>query len=219
MWQNTAGKKIVMALTGAGMLGFIAFHLIGNSTIYLGRLNAYTARLDSLALILWVVRLVLAALLVAHVLFGIRLHLENRAAMSSGYAGRKYLGSTLAGRNMIWTGALVGAFIIYHLLHFTFQVTNPAISSKMNADVLGRPDVAKMVVLSFERPAIAAVYIAALAALALHVSHGVQSLFQSLGLNNDRWLPAFIKTGVIAAIIAFFGYSAIPVTILARILK
>jgi succinate dehydrogenase / fumarate reductase cytochrome b subunit len=120
---------------------------------------------------------------------------------------------------MIWTGLITGAFLIYHLLHFTIQVIDPAASAGINADAMGRPDVAGMVITGFQNFFIALIYVAAMVALLMHLIHGIQSSFQTLGMNNDRTLPAIIKTGSFAAIILFLGYVSIPVIIFLGLMK
>jgi succinate dehydrogenase / fumarate reductase cytochrome b subunit len=147
------------------------------------------------------------------------LTLENDKAKPRGYAVKKNLSATFAGKNMIWTGSIIGVFLVYHLLHFTVQVTNPEISAGRNLDAAGRPDVFHMLVLSFQRAFIASIYVGAMIALALHLVHGIQSFFQTLGLNNDRTFPVIIKSGTFAAVIIFLGYIAIPIIILVGILK
>jgi len=108
---------------------------------------------------------------------------------------------------------------VYHLLHFTFQVTNPDISARSHLDALGRPDVFTMVVLSFQNFFVASVYMIAMCALGLHLSHSIQSLFQTIGLNGEKTFPAIRKGGTLVAIIIFIGFAAIPVVILAGLVK
>jgi succinate dehydrogenase / fumarate reductase cytochrome b subunit len=163
--------------------------------------------------------MVMLILLSLHVILGIQLTLENNAARPRQYAVRKTLRTTFAGKTMIWTGLLIAAFLIYHLLHFTIQVTNPAISSQMNSDVTGRPDVYRMVVLSFQNGEIAGVYGLAMVGLGLHLSHGIQSFFQTFGLNTDRTMPVITRSGVLAALVLFAGYVAIPAIIVLGFLK
>lgn len=218
---STVGKKLLMAVTGVMMLCFIFIHVLGNSTIYFGWLNAYAEHLHALPPLVWAFRLVMLLVFVVHVFFGIQLSLENSAARPESYAFKKDRRATFAGKNMIWTGVLIAGFLIYHILHFTLHVTNPAISAGVgnNIDTLGRPDVFKMVMLSFQQTGIAAVYILAMIALALHLSHGAQSFLQTLGLNTDKTIEVFEKLSVAVAVILFIGYASIPIVILVGILK
>jgi succinate dehydrogenase / fumarate reductase cytochrome b subunit len=219
--KSSVGRKIVMAVTGVVMLSFIVIHVLGNSTIYFGWLNAYAEHLHALPPLVWAFRLVMLTVFSVHVFFGIQLSLENSAARPEAYAVKKDRRATFAGKNMIWTGGIIAGFLIYHLLHFTLHVTNPAISAGAagNVDTLGRPDVFKMVVLSFQQAGIAAIYILSMIALALHLSHGAQSFLQTLGLNNDKTIEVFEKIGIAAAVIFFIGYASIPIAVFVGILK
>ena len=216
---STVGRKILIAITGQMMVLFVIFHILGNSSIYFSNLNAYAAALHAMPLLLWLVRLVMAAALVIHVYLGIVVTLENWKAKSGSYAVSNQISATFAGQTMIWSGTLIGAFLIYHLLHFTLQVIYPQLSALRNPDLLGRPDVSMMVVLSFRHIGIAAFYIISVSALLLHLLHGIQSSFQTCGLNNDNSLPIITRGGQIAATLLFLGYAAIPVVIVVGILK
>jgi succinate dehydrogenase / fumarate reductase, cytochrome b subunit len=214
---NTVGRKILMAVSGFLLFLFLGVHLLGNSLVYFGEINAYGEKLHSLPVLVWASRIGMVILLAVHIFFGIKLTLENRAARPQAYAVKKELRATLAGRTMIWTGLAIALFMIYHLLHFTLHVTNPAISS--GVDALGRPDVFKMITLSFQNILISGAYIAALIALGLHIYHGAQSIVQTFGLNSDKTLPCVENAGRGIAILLFLGYVSIPFAIIAGLLS
>lgn len=216
--KSPVGKKFLMALTGQVMLVFVILHVVGNSTIFFNRINAYAEQLHALPLLVWGNRLVMLILCSLHVVLGIQLYIENRTAKPQVYSVKKSLRATIAGRTMIWTGLVIGAFLVYHLLHFTFQVTNPEFSAVVNLDAEGRPDVFRMVVSSFRSFSISFAYVIAMTALMFHMIHGIQSSFQSIGLNNDRTMPVITRSGFIAAVILFLGYVSIPVVIVLGIL-
>jgi succinate dehydrogenase / fumarate reductase, cytochrome b subunit len=216
---SSIARKLLMALTGQALVLFVIIHAAGNSTIFFSKLNAYAAGLKALPLLLWAFRAFMFAVAALHIYLGIVLTLEDRNARPQGYAVSKHLRATFAGRNMIWTGTLIGAFLIYHLLHFTVQITNPSIAAARNADTLGRPDVFQMVVKSFQQAGIASLYLLSMIALGLHLLHGIQSSVQTWGLNNDRSLPLVEGTGRIAAAVLFLWYIAIPVVIVVGIVK
>jgi succinate dehydrogenase / fumarate reductase, cytochrome b subunit len=215
---SSVGRKLLMAVTGQLLILFIIAHVTGNSTIYFSNLNAYAAGLRALPVILWAVRLGLLTTFLLHIIYGIALTLENNSARPQPYAVQENLTSTFAGRNMIWTGTIIGSFLIYHLLHFTFQVTNPAISAINNPDATGRPDVFLMVVRSFRNTGIVAAYLVGVTALWLHLSHGIQSTFQTFGLNSERTFPYIKGGGSVVAVILLLAYAAIPVVVVAGIL-
>jgi len=219
--KSLVGKKILMAVTGVMLFCFVLIHLAGNTTIFMGLINAYGEHLHALPAIVWAFRVMLFMIFVIHVYFGIVLTLENNAARPQAYAVKKNLRTTFASRNMIWTGALIGGFLVYHLLQFTLHVMNPELAAGVagNFDKLGRPDVFKMMVLSFTQTPISAIYIIAMIVLALHLTHGVQSFFQTLGLNSEKSLPVFEKLSTAAAIVIFIGFASIPIVILIGILN
>jgi len=219
--KSLVGKKILMAVTGVLLFCFVLVHLAGNSTIFMGLINAYGEHLHALPAVVWAFRVVLLILFGVHVYFGIVLTLENNAAKPQSYAVKENLRSTFASRNMIWTGALIGGFLLYHILHFTLHVFNPDIGAGVagNFDKLGRPDVYKMIVLSFSQWPITAVYIIAMVVLALHLTHGVQSFVQTLGINSEKSLPFFEKLSMRASIVIFLGFASIPIVILIGILN
>jgi succinate dehydrogenase / fumarate reductase cytochrome b subunit len=210
--SSSVGRKIMMAITGFILLGFLVIHLCGNSLIYIGWINAYGERLHSMPPLVWSFRLFMLGVVIVHIFFGIQLTLENNAARPQAYAIKRNLRASFSGRTMIWTGLLILAFLIYHLLHFTVRLTNPEISSGI--DPMGRLDVFKMVVLSFHNPAISGAYIAAMIVLGLHLTHGIQSFVQTFGLNNDKTIPVAERVGTGAAFILFLGYAAIPIIII-----
>lgn len=212
--SSTVGRKAVMAVTGLVMVLFVIVHLLGNTTIFSGPggINAYSAKLHGLGPFVWVFRLFLAAMLALHVIFGTLLTLENRAANPGKYAVKKMLKATFAGETMIWTGTLLLAFLVYHLLQFTVRITPDIIPEA----VAVRPgNVFAMVVASFRSTPISLVYVGAMVVLFLHLSHGIQSIFQSMGLNNDKTLPQFNACGKLVSTLLLLGFSSIPVLILA----
>lgn len=219
IFQTSVGRKLVMAVTGSIMLLFAVIHVIGNSTIHVSWLNDYAAHLHALPPLVWCFRLFILLVFCLHIYFGVVLTLENRASRPKEYAVTKHLRSSLAGRSMIWTGIALAFFLVYHLLHFTLHVTNPDISAGVLRDSLGRPDVHRMVVISFEMVPVSAVYVVAMCALYLHLSHGIQSLVQTLGLNNERSLPVVVRAGLLTAAVLSIGYMLIPLAVLAGVLK
>jgi succinate dehydrogenase / fumarate reductase cytochrome b subunit len=212
--SNTVGKKVTMAVTGLFMVLFVVVHLLGNSSIFAGPdgINAYAAKLHGLGPVVWISRLVLGALLVLHVIVGILLTLENRAAKPGKYAVQKLAKATFASKTMIWTGLLLLSFIVYHLLQFTARVTPDIV---LGHDAQGRVDVFTMVVSSFRVAPIALVYVAAMVTLFLHLYHGIQSTFQTIGLTNDKALPQYERYGKLLSVLFLLGYSSIPVLVLA----
>lgn len=217
--STSIGRKIVMAVTGFSMVLFAIVHLLGNSSIFAGAggINAYAQHLHSLPLpIIMGFRLALLALFLVHIIFGIQLTIENRSATPQNYAVKATRKTTFASENMIWTGLLLGAFIIYHLLHFTLRVT-PGLT--LTTDASGHFNVFAMVASSFSSFAGTGLYAAAMVVLFLHLFHGIQSFFQTIGWSNDCSQPTIIKVGNLVALVVFLGFVAIPLSIFFGILK
>lgn len=210
---SSVGRKLLMAATGQLMVLFVIGHVAGNSTIFFGKLNAYAAGLHALPFLVWAVRITMVAVLFLHVYYAIQLKFENNAARPVSYKKKKELESTFAGRNMVWTGSIIGTFLIYHLLQFTFQTIDPATAARLNQDAAGRPDVLLMVARGLQKPLVALAYLFSVAALWLHLWHGIQSSFQTFGLNGERSFPSIRKIGALVAFGLFVAYASIPVAL------
>jgi len=218
--SNIVGKKILVAISGQMMVLFVIAHLLGNSSIFIpGGINAYAEHIHAFPPLVWGVRLVMATMVLTHIIFGIKVTLENRRANPISYAVNKKLKATFASRNMIWTGVLLLVFIIYHLLHFTIRVM-PDVASRLSTLAVGDTfDVYSMVVGSFHNGAIAGIYVVSMIFLFLHMYHGIQAFFQTMGWNNDCTLPLISRIGRVIAIIFLVGYSSIPIFILTHFLS
>jgi succinate dehydrogenase / fumarate reductase cytochrome b subunit len=223
---SSIGRKILMAITGQAMVLFAVIHLLGNSSIFgwlPGGINAYAHHLHSLpAPIIIGFRLGLLVFVSVHIWFGIQLTIENRGGRPREYAVKSTQKATFASENMIWTGVLLMAFILYHLAHFTFQIINPDAAALNHLVPLhgdNVPNVLGMVVSAFQNMLVTLIYAGAMLILFLHLSHGIQSFFQTMGWSNDRVQPFLTKAGTLAALALFLGYAAVPLTILLRILN
>ena len=220
--STSIGRKILMAVTGVCMVLFAIIHLVGNSSIFgwlPGGINAYAHHLHSLpSPIIWAFRLGLLAFASIHIWFGFQLTMENRGGRPKQYAVKATQKATFASENMIWTGLLLLAFILFHLAHFTFQCISPETAALKNL-VDGIPNVLGMVVAAFQNVGMSLIYAGAMVVLFLHLTHGIQSFFQTMGWSSDKCQPLIIKAGTIVALVMFLGYAAVPLTILVRILK
>ena len=211
-----------MAVTGLMLVSFISVHLLGNLSVFAGAdgINAYAKHLHDLGPLVWLFRLAMLAIFAVHITFGVQLYLENRAATPDSYAVQKTLVTTFSAKTMVFTGLIVLAFLLYHLLHFTVQITNPDISAHNIAlDAAMRPDVFTMVTASFQNAFISLVYIIAMIALTLHIYHGLSSWVQTFGLSNGDSQDKVIIVGRLLAIGYGLAYIAIPLLLLARIVK
>ncbi|MGH9769027.1 MAG: succinate dehydrogenase cytochrome b subunit [Blastocatellia bacterium] len=219
LWRSSLGKKYVMAITGFGLWVFVIIHMLGNLQIFLGpeKLNAYAALLKATPALLWSARAGLLFTAVLHVVTATQLVLANRRARPIGYEFKKPVASTFANRTMWISGLVIFAFILFHLAHFTFGWVNPQFLRLEDAE--GRHDVYQMMITGFSNPVVSIFYIVSMGLLLSHLSHGVSSLFQSLGLRSKKTFGFFDKLAKISALALFIGNSLIPLAILFRFVR
>ena len=217
--QTSIGTKLVMAVTGLLLLGFVVGHLAGNLLVFGGRvaMNDYAEFLKSQGALIWVARGGLLAMFVLHMVSGIALARKNREARPERYVHEATVQANYASLTMIRTGLVVLLYVAYHLLHFTFGVTNPEHFAL--ADAAGRHDVFGMLVRGFQNPLISAVYLLANFVLAVHLSHGIRSAIQTFGWNHPTYNPAIRKGGPALAWVLFAGFASIPTAVLLGIVK
>jgi succinate dehydrogenase / fumarate reductase, cytochrome b subunit len=218
-YQSSIGKKYVVAITALFLILYVLGHLVGNLQIYMGpdKINWYAQFLHDLGPILWVIRVILIAAFVTHIVATIQLAQENRLAKPQKYAVAGYQRSTLASRTMIVSGLIVLCFVIYHLLQFTLEVTDPEFR-KLH-DSLGRHDVYRMLILGFRHPLVSLFYVVGLFLLTTHLTHGFASVVQTLGINNRKTANFVSLGGQSLAWLVFAGYVSIPLTILLGIVR
>jgi len=209
-WQSTNGKKAVMAVTGCILFLFVIGHLAGNLQIFdsPARLNAYSKFLKNLGEILWAVRGILILSVVLHIVATVQLALRNIKARPVGYKVKKSVASNYADRTMYWSGPIILAFVILHILEFTTGNLHPQ-SSFSEGDVYAN------VVSGFRVWYISAWYIFSMILLGFHLRHGIWSMFQSLGMNHPRHTPVLKQAALWIAILIVVGYISIPVSVLA----
>jgi succinate dehydrogenase / fumarate reductase cytochrome b subunit len=219
-FRSSVGKKMIVAITGVVLIAFVIGHLLGNLQIFLGPdwVNSYAEHLRELGPLLWIVRGFLLLNVLLHIFYTISLSLENRRARPAAYKKKEHVKATFASRSMALSGLIVLAFILYHLAHFTVRVTDPRFLL-LKADPLNRYDVYSMMVYGFQNPFVSGFYVLGLFLLALHLSHGTSSFFQSLGLNDKKLTPRLATAGRIFAWLMFVGYTSIPVAVLLHLIK
>jgi succinate dehydrogenase / fumarate reductase cytochrome b subunit len=208
-YEATIGKKAVMAVTGVVLFGYVVGHMLGNLQIFLGpaQLNRYAELLHSAPALLWGVRLLLLAAVILHITASLQLWWLRRKARPVGYHKKDDVGSNYASRTMMWSGPILAAFVVFHVLHLT------------TGDVPGLPfdraNVYNNVVAGFMHPAVSIAYIVAVSMLMLHLYHGLWSMFQSVGASHPRYTPVMRTLAKIVAVVLLLGYISIPVSVLA----
>jgi succinate dehydrogenase / fumarate reductase cytochrome b subunit len=199
LYRSSVGKKSFMAASGLLLSLFLLTHLLGNSISFLGReaYNAYAEKLHSLGVLVYLFELVLLALFLIHIITGIILYFQNLGARPARYAvNTSEGGRSLGSRTMPYTGVIILVFIIVHLMNFHFTDKSMAVADLVR-NLLGRP-------------VLGIFYIFSLLALALHLSHGVWSLFQSFGFNHKKYNPLLLKGALVFSIVVGGVFILIP---------
>jgi succinate dehydrogenase / fumarate reductase cytochrome b subunit len=235
---SSIGRKFLMAVTGVVLVLFVTGHLVGNLQIFASpdRINGYAHFLQSLGPALWVVRLFMLACAAIHVWAAVTLHIENyRARGPEKYAVHRWLSAALASRYMRSTGVVIGAFLVYHLMQFSFGTGGTPFKTELaqwtmhtdarefglslaaKGDVVD--DVYSMVFLGFSNAFVAIFYVIAVGLLSLHLWHGTESFFQTLGWRNDQWTGALRRVVAVYSLLYFLGNLAIPGAILSGLVR
>jgi succinate dehydrogenase / fumarate reductase cytochrome b subunit len=201
IFGSSIGKKLLMAITGLSFIGFLCAHLAGNLTLYMGgtAFNRYAEKLHSLGPILTVFEFGLLTLAVIHVTTGVILFIQNLKARSVPYENdRRVGGRTLSSVTMPYTGLIILAFVIFHLINFSFV-------DKTQRTIF------EIVSSAFANPVYLVVYVLVMIIVALHIRHGFWSAFQTVGANHPKDMPVLMVLSVIASLIFGFGFGLLPI--------
>jgi len=198
IFGSSIGRKVMVALAGLALCGFLIVHLAGNLFFFVGE-GAFNHYAEAIAnnKLLPAAEIALLVLFALHILVSLKLRWENKQARPVGYekyqskGGRSWGSST-----MTWTALLVLAFLIVHLKTFRFGNDDQGLYA--------------LVMSWFKNPFYVAFYVIAMLGLGLHLSHGVQSAFQTLGLNHPKYTPAIRKLGFAFAFVICAGFASIP---------
>jgi succinate dehydrogenase / fumarate reductase cytochrome b subunit len=241
IFKTSLGRKYVMAITGAGLFGFVVMHMLGNLLVFAGpaAINEYAAKLHALGPLMWVARIGLLGMVGLHIWSAFKLTSENRKARTVEYDAvaepvdthrRGDIVAKFAARTMIFSGLIIAAFAFYHLAHFTWKVpqingAGKDFESYYVADDFTTPlakgeegknhaDVDRMIKEGFNVPTVSIFYVVAVGLLCFHLSHGLSAMFQSLGVKNKNIAPWMDWFAVGASALIFVGYISIPVSVL-----
>jgi succinate dehydrogenase / fumarate reductase, cytochrome b subunit len=213
MWHTSVGKKAVMAVTGIIMVAYLITHVLANLLVFQGpeQINAYSRLLHGTGGALWAARLVLLAAVVLHILAAVQLTARRRAARPVGYAGgREAQVSTFASRSIRWGGGLILVFLVYHILHFTLGTVHASF-------VEGDPY--HNVAAGFASPLVVLFYELAMAAVGLHLYHGIWSSGRSLGLSPASPRPLRRQLALALSVIVWAGFTAIPIAVYTGVIR
>ena len=217
-WHTMIGKKVVMAVTGVVLVGFVIAHMLGNLKIFSGatEINAYSRFLREVGSpglaygqLLWIVRIVLLTCVALHITAAVQLSRISWAARPVGYQVKRNIETTFAARVMRWGGALLVAFLAFHLLHLTAGAVGFSPGQFRDFAVY------QNVLAAFAVWPITVFYVVAMAALCLHLYHGIWSMLQTLGWNTARNEGTLQAASRVIAIVVFLGFSSVPVSVLA----
>ena len=213
LWDSSVGKKVVMAVTGLIMVAYLITHVLANLLVFQGpaNINAYSAFLHGTGGALWAARLVLLASLLLHVVVAVQLAGRRVDARPVAYAGgRAPQVSTWASRSIRWGGALILAFLVYHILHFTIGTAH---SDFVEGDPYHN------VATGFHNPIVVLVYLVSMIAVGLHLYHGVWSSGRSLGMSPPSPNPLRRSLALVLALLVWLGFTVIPLAVYAGVVR
>jgi succinate dehydrogenase / fumarate reductase cytochrome b subunit len=216
-FMGSVGSKVMMAATGLGLWLFITGHLAGNLLAFVGRdaFNQYAETLKGNPPLLWGARFALLLGVPLHFFFAVRSTRANANARPVAYAYQNRTPARMAAKTMILSGMVIGAFLAYHLAHFTLRVVNVT-EAKGPSGAFSPFD---MLVQGFQNPIIAGFYIVGQVLLAQHLSHGIYSLFQHLGLWGKHWTPWLKRASLVVGYGLCAAFISIPVSVLLGLIK
>jgi succinate dehydrogenase / fumarate reductase cytochrome b subunit len=211
-YQTSLGKKIVMAVTGAIMFGFLVTHCAGNLQVFEGaeKMDDYAVFLRKFGLVLWIARLTLLISVVLHIVAAIQLTKLKSDARPVAYVRKESVQASYASRTMMWSGPIIFAFLVYHLLHLTFGTVHPDFQEL-------RPY--ENVVAGFQVPVVSIAYIVAMLMLGFHLYHGLWSMFQTVGVNHPRYTPILKRASAIVTVLLVAGFVSVPIAVMAGVVS
>jgi succinate dehydrogenase / fumarate reductase cytochrome b subunit len=214
LWSSSVGKKVLMAVSGVVLYGFVFVHMLGNLKVYQGReaFNHYAEGLRTLGApffgygqLLWILRIILLAALAVHLVAVVQLYGKSRAARKHSYKKFDGLEFSYASRTMLWGGVLLLAYVVYHLLHLTFGSVHPNF-------IPG--DAYNNFVVGFQQWPASLAYIVAMVPLGLHLYHGFWSMLQTLGANNPKYNRMRRPTALTLSLLIVLLNISFPVAVL-----
>jgi succinate dehydrogenase / fumarate reductase cytochrome b subunit len=211
-YGTSIGKKVVMAITGLVLFGYVIGHVLGNLQVFMGasQLNEYAAMLKANAALLWGVRIVLLVSVILHIVAAVQLTRMNWRSRPDGYYYKDVIQADYAARTMRWSGVIIAVFVIYHLLHLTTGTVHPQFDAH---------DVYRNVIIGFRVWPVALFYTIAMVALAFHLWHGIWSMSQTLGLVNPKSDKIIHRLAAIATLAIAIGFISIPMAVLAGLIS
>jgi succinate dehydrogenase / fumarate reductase cytochrome b subunit len=211
-YDSTIGKKAVMAVTGAVLFGYLIVHMLGNLQVFLGPevMNHYAETLHANLPLLWGVRIVLLVSVLLHTWAALQLSALKNAARPVAYVKPANVQATTGSRTMMLSGPVIALFIIGHLLHLTTGTLHPQFVELRAYE---------NVIYGFSNPIASLLYIVTMILVGFHLSHGIWSMFQSLGFSHPRYTPIIKKVAAVFSWVLIAGFISVPVAVLAGLLR
>uniref|UniRef100_UPI00117E7AE1 succinate dehydrogenase cytochrome b subunit n=1 Tax=Nitrospira cf. moscoviensis SBR1015 TaxID=96242 RepID=UPI00117E7AE1 len=215
----SVGKKMIMALTGLGLAGFVMAHMLGNLQLFEGphALNSYAAFLRDMPIVLWAVRIGLLSIAVFHIGLALQLGMRNRRARPVEYTVHRYRQASIASRTMAISGMALLVFVGFHLLHLTAGVIDPGFNDRLDAE--GHRDVYSKVVHAFQNPFVVLLYLAGQLGLGLHLNHAIASSIQTMGFEHAGLNRLLKALGPVIGLIVVLGNVAIILAVFLGIVR
>jgi succinate dehydrogenase cytochrome b subunit len=213
-WESQVGKKVVSAVTGILLFLFVVGHLLGNLQAFqgAGKFNAYAQFLQNTKGLIWTTRIVMLAAVVLHATAGIQLYLKSRAARPQRYQVPLANPASVGSKTMIWSGLLILAFVVYHILDLTLGV-----ALVHSGFVHG--DAYLNLVNTFRSTGKVVFYGVSVIGLGLHLTHGLYSLWQSLGFRQPLWTPTITRAALVLGVLLAVGYLFIPAGVVVGLIR
>ena len=211
-YDSTIGKKVVMAVTGLILFGFLVAHMLGNLQLFISmeQMNHYAETLHGNPALLWTARSVLIVSVILHMWAWIQLAAVKKAARPIAYVKPSNVQASLGSRTMALSGPIIAIFVIYHLLHMTTGTLHPKFVELHAYENL---------VNAFKVLPVAVIYVVGMLLIGSHLSHGIWSMFQSIGFSHPRYTPMIKKFAAIFSWLLIAGFIAVPVSIVLGIVK
>jgi succinate dehydrogenase / fumarate reductase cytochrome b subunit len=211
-YESTIGKKAIMAFSGLILFGFLIAHMLGNLQVFLGRdvMNHYAESLHANPPLLWTARIILLVMVILHIWASVQLALLKKDARPVAYVKYGHVQASYASRTMMWSGPIIFAFVVFHLLHFTTGTIHPDFVPL---------DAYDNVVNGFLVVPAAIAYIIAMVLVGLHLSHGIWSMFQSLGFSHPRYTPMIKTFAAVFSWVLIGGFLSVPIAVLTGLVR
>lgn len=211
LFSSSLGKKYLMAITGLFLCSFLVIHFLGNIALYTDpvQFNEYTRFMSSNPIIR-VMEIVLVAGFLTHIIDAVMLTRANKKAQPVKYAMDKKQSSWYS-RNMGFTGSVILAFLVLHLQSFWYGYKFGAPAYTTDSAGLPIKDMYTMVVEAFGELWYSGLYVVAVCLLGIHLNHGFQSAFQSVGLRHKKYTPTIKMFGTAFSILITLGFISFPI--------